>query len=74
MMKKNCIFILTVVLFLSTVTTRKSLTSSNDKDEVKVRTPRVDATSTTSCLVKTDAFYFCYVMTGPFATIGWESV
>ena len=73
-MKLNCILILTVVLLISAVTSRKSLTSSNDKEEVKVRTPRVDATSTTTCLVKTDAFYFCYVMTGPFATLGWESV
>ena len=73
-MKLNCNLILTVVLLISVVSSRKSLTSSNDKEEVKVRTPRVDATSTTTCLVKTDAFYFCYVMTGPFATLGWESV
>ena len=66
--------ILTVVLIIAAVNSRKSLTSSDNNDEVKVRTPRVDATSTTACLVKTDAFYFCYVMTGPFATLGWESV
>ena len=37
------------------------------KEEIKVRTPRVDATSSTLCLIKTSSFYFCYVMQGPFA-------
>ena len=72
-MKKYGFLLLTACFLISAVTSRKALTSSSNKDNIKVRTPRVDATSTTTCLVKTDSFYFCYVMTGPFATVGWES-
>ena len=73
-MKKHCIFILTVVLLISIATSKNSLSTSVNMDDRKVKSPRVDATSTTSCIVKTASFYICYVMTGPFATIGWESV
>ena len=60
--------VLTVSLLSSPAMGRKALAA---KEEVKVRTPRVDATSSTACLIKTSSFYFCYVMQGPFAQVGW---